>query len=649
MTSINYSVKGFSTAFKQNFKRQSVGTAVTIIIAGFGALAGFAYITSYMAGNIPSGSTYDGTGEMIAIMSFSMVICAFYSLFLAPRLFNQIYSKRACDFYFSAPIKRSAYFNANMLYGAMANVIIVVAPSLVFFLLCKIQPSYIVKFNYIYVFNAMGGFLTAALASFSILIMCAVCAGRKIHYIINVYICIISTMYVVSGFLSSINSIWGMKAKSILFPALNPLINVISVFFNSDDRKAILVLSAVSAAELIITYAVGFMLFKNRKAEVAELSVSGKIVPYVFLSVVLASAFLYFSTISEFLPIVISGVFFAVVLSIVFSLVFYKKVFTKQTGITCAAVCAVCICFLCIIYFPKYSNYVEYIPEQSEIEDVRVSNPLISSYSEPPIGNLIANATDYYNDDEWQDSNVIVFKSENGISGIRELHKKIISEETIKASQVKPTDLYSYIASGFGYIDEAFDQYNVMFEYNLKNGKTVTRTYSVNAHYVYDEFVKAFKNEETLSQIEPFKLESDNILFITVDYYDENDMIQTKKIRLDSYDELLSLMLKDRMGESDRLFVMDSYELGMDYVPDGESEYEDDSVYLETESNQYYDVGFYHLNPDLTDEERKRIENMTENQIINNIWDIDGVDVDHFTAESRHENTIKYIEHLING
>lgn len=644
MTSINYSVKGFSVAFKQNLKRQSVGAASAVIVSTFGAFIGFAYILSYIMAELKHGSLYEATSEMITVMSFSMVVSAVYSLFSAPRLFNQIYSKRACDFYFSAPIKRSAYFNANMLYGAITNSIIVVLPALIFFLLCKMHPAYIVKFDYSVVFNTLGGFLIASLAAFSLLILCAVCAGRKIHYIINAYICIGATVFIISGVLNCINNIWGMKTDSMLFPALNPLMNVISVYFNSEDKKTVLILSAVSLAELIVTYAVGFILFKNRKAEVAELSVSGKIVPYVFLSIVSASAFLYFSFISDFLPIVTVGSVLAVIVTIVFSLVFYKKVFTKQTGITCAAVCAVCICFLCIMHFPKYSNYVEFIPEESEIEDVRVSNPFISNYSVPPVINLINNAADGY--DEEQYSNVITFKSESGINGIRELHKKIISEETIKASKKWPTDLYSYISSGFGYLDTAFDAYNVRLEYELKNGKTVTRTYSVNARCVYDAFIRAFKNEEALSQIEPFNLESDDILFMTVDYYDDYDMVQTNNLQLDSYDELLSLVLKDRINEKDEQFVADSYELGMYYQPEMDMNYGD--IYPETESVWYYAVEFYYLNPDAAEDVRQEVENMSANKIIENTWKYDDIGVYYFTVEAHHENTMKYIEHLIN-
>ncbi len=660
MTSINYSANGFSAVFKDNLKRCSGPQIAGLVLSVLFSFFLFGYIISQVNdGLIVLKDKYDATAEAFAVIIFSSAICFFLNIISAPRLFRGIYSKRATDFYFSAPIKRGVYFNANMLFAAIANIVITVLPLLTFLVLCKLPENLRASFDYSAVFSLLVAALLSVLAFFAVLVVCAVCSGRIIHYAVFAIISLFSTIFFASGIMNGINSIWGFYTDSIIFSAVNPLLNFFTSVFRAYNIKSILILSAFSVVEIAAAYLAGYILFKNRKAEAAELSVSGKIMPYIFHSVLVISAFLYLGFISNLVTVIISGIIFSVLVTLLYTVVLYRKPMIRKTAVTCAVVCAVCICFVAAVHLQNSLGYVMYVPETEEIQSVQVSSPYYSDEYIMPVTSLIENSIDNQDDENLR----ITFESEDKINGIRNFHKKIVDKNTINASKVDIKDIYSII---FLYDDRQL--YDVKIQYNLKNGKTVSRTYSVDTASIYKEFVAAFKNEEALSQTEPFNLNKDDIAFMQVDYYGETDEtlneIYTDIFKPESYDELFNIYMDDLLSQSDEDFVFytAANSFGMYYYQEYEYSDEELTAYADKEASdetvledyKYYSITLYTIKPDVNEETRKKLKNMTIEQISeyirsDSVYEDDFFDTYYFDVDnSLTKNTMDYVANRIN-
>lgn len=516
MTSTTLKYKSnFAPAFSKTFKRRLIDMiamfAVAIIIPVFALLAAFSdYITSNFHGKV------DMTPESITIVYIIAVICGFFALSVAPKMFSEIYKKQSCDLYFSTPIKREEYFCANFLYGFAVIATSFFMTGLIYNIAVPLMSNKNIKFTIdwvAYLETAVPIFL-AIISLFSIFILCTVTAGRRIHYLLLCFISILCTSTLTGGFVATINSIWGMSVNSIIPSAFNPIENAFCSALN--EFKYTVILSVISVIETAVMFIVGLIVFKRRKAEAAEVTLTGKIIPYVFLAILAGAAFMYGNFINGTIITILAGTVSAALMTMAFSGIFYKKVFTKQTGITAVCVCVICSLFTGCVYAPSYSSFIKKLPDATEVESVEIYD---LSYNSEFSGFISAiNNNVLFNYDLGSD---IKITSEQGIEDAIALHQKLIDDQTIEGSQqVNNISFLNYI------FDDSYDMfwstYDCRIVYNLKSGGKITRTYSALTKYIITEFAALMKNEEALNQTSPFNINKDNILFADYERYDYN-------------------------------------------------------------------------------------------------------------------------------
>jgi hypothetical protein len=289
-----------------------------------------------------------------------------------------------------------------------------------------------------------------------------------------------------------------------------------------------------------------------------------------------------------------------------FSGIFYKKVFTKQTGITTVCVCLVCTLLIGAVYLPNHNGYVKKIPNADDVESVELSGAYITDLGSSLLGSTLSR----YGFDVDIDETIEIKDTEN-IKKMIALHQKLIDNNTIEASQnysnisvfdlIFNSDYYDYNSDG---------SYDCRIVYNLKSGQKMTRTYSVESKYVRSEFIDAVKNEEAIKQLSPFNIADDNLLFASVytfyydDDYDEYNYDTEKLISADEYIKIKDCYVQELLNFSDRDFIncIDVLStLGFSYY----------GSYDSTDSSNVCEITVYSLDDNATDEIKNLVAKMS--------------------------------------
>ena len=128
MKSTNYSVKGvFSAAFTATARRQLPGA---LIAAAVSAIVSVIYALFYCTGYY--GYDNDISYGVMMWGSAVLFIAAVYSAISVGVMFNAYFSRRACDYHFAMPFKRSHLYHANFLFGLTAIALLIAVSVAVF-------------------------------------------------------------------------------------------------------------------------------------------------------------------------------------------------------------------------------------------------------------------------------------------------------------------------------------------------------------------------------------------------------------------------------------------------------------------------------------------------------------------------------------
>ena len=515
MTSTASKSKGnFAPAFKKVFRQRTVNSIVLLIVTVLVTVTGeimtfYDHLPFYSANGK---DIIDITEEASMMMLAMAAVCGLFSLITVPEMFKEIYKKQSCDHFFATPIKREEHFCASYLYGALANIVAFAVSAVVFILPMIMYQSkkggFTVEATF---FKSFIPILLAVLAIYSAFVMCAVAAGKRFHYMLLSFICLFSTPVAFEGIVSVINRIWGFYISPALFTAVSPVENAFYSLFTEKPLGYCI----ISIMEIAGMFAAGLILFKRRKAEVAEVAVSGRVVPFIILAVMTTAAYMYIGAGRNALIGIICGVVFAVITAMIFTAILYKAPFTKKTGITTACVCVVCSLIMGIINFPSYSSYVKNVPDAEDVESVTITD----LHSDTALYALYDSAL-WVGNNEYEDGGKVEIKTPEAIAKAVEFHKSLVSDDTIKVSQqylsLNPLNLFDYVF-GTDYDYDYYGDYSCTIEYKLKSGKTLSRTYNaVNTKYLKDSFVELMKTEEMFSQIKPLNYSEDEILYIDI-------------------------------------------------------------------------------------------------------------------------------------
>lgn len=617
MTSTASKPKNYtSLAFKRAFK----GTLVNTVLALGASIVSVIIAFSSTAADIAlSGANYNHDSEyftveiMPPVVLVLALITGFFSLTTVPRMFRQIYKKQSCDSYFSVPIKREEYFVANYFYGFLVNIVCFIIPLAVYLGAIQAMKSNLIDLGYVLKFASV--FMLAVLSMYSMFVVCAVISGKRIQYLILSLICLFCTSTMLTGIATKICSIWGFSGDLTLLNALSPIDNAIAgaYFYEGVEADNVIPLIIISLVEIIGLFIAGYIAFKKRKAETAESSLSGKVIPYVILAILVGAAFFFSATGTGAVDIVV-GIVLAILMAMAFSGIFYKKVFTKQTLITLIGVCAVFTTLSIVVMLPVFNGYVKYVPEAGEVDSVEFCS-VAHSGSYTGFSELLGTNVGYTDFGEE-----IIFVEQENIEKIIALHNKSIEDDAIKTTRKKNNRswlrIMLFIDSLYGYDYIPDTSYRI--KYNLADGSTVERVYSVSNNLVTKEYYDVFQNEEALWQLEPMKYDNEKFLGVECSVYNNGDEYIEESVELVNFDieQYKKALVKDYLSMQRTTFIseFDSFEssyYGMYYGKD----------YDYAEYYPVCNVDLYFANDDITDEELAEYKKMPTSRLLNAIYE----------------------------
>ena len=645
MTSTNsLNSNRFLPMFKNVFKRYAAFFIIAQVLSALYAffvprlnLSSIAEVAEYMEAGYKS----DLTASSVWSMSFFLFAAGSLWMFiLAVSLFNEIYSKRASAFYFSMPVKRGTYFNVNLLYGIVTVVtsyVLVTALSVISIKTNKICPPEFYTFDPAQLAKVLLVALLSVIASWAVYMLFAVLSGRKWHYIVLSLVVSNSLYGIVTNIISyTNNSVWGLSIPH----DYNWIVSPSAAFLESLESESILKFVIVLIIQFVLAYSIGYTVFKKRKAEIAEVTVAGNIVPTVIFVICLLSAGLSGLTMADGGPVYASfaaAAVVTVVASIIITAIFRKKVFTKKS-VKCLAgtLIAVLIFALAVEFLPniKYKNYV---PAADEVESVVFDENVQLTENEGIFFSLFNSMFSAFDDYSFGNHNTTYnFTGEEAKAKVEALHKKMIGQTAIDNHY---SEDYFYHGG-----------YCVKLTYTLKNGKTVKRYYDVCTNDIYDEYIALMQTEEALRQTPQLNLKDEDILFVGVvdyrfedesdlEYYDADFFEPSEYHVLDEYGTLIDNVVKDKMNEPRDVFeALDQNDAFSVYDPDNHYRDQDDSDFnfgalmngeyndffwdYEEEDDGYYPdyhditITVYGFYDDVTDEMKEKLSGMSPEELL---------------------------------
>lgn len=608
------SLSKVNTVIKNNFRRNIANLIVANGAIILSVLAICASVLGLPHKEYSPTTTIDVTSQFSYSAYMMLCVIGFiYMLALTIKIHKEIYSRRACDFFYSMPVTRKEYYIGNVLFGILnilIMTIVLVAVALVF---GKLPIAFDVEHNFIDVKLFIGFMLNATIEivlSFALFIMSAVLCGRKWQVIATVIMFDASISAIISAIAVRMNMTYGYVLRGTGDSA-----DILMAMFNGGVSASDIAVASAKFVFAVITFAIGYFVFKYRKAEVAEGSFSGRVVPALLLLAVSGAAFLSAFTLYEksLYEKIIAGLIFSFVITVIFCAVFYKKAVTKDGIIVFAVACAVSIAVMIgITQLPKATGYVKYMPSADEIQSVEFEESpdnyaYVNEYSFSSSLDYMLFGEEFY---EFDKQLPIKFESEDGIERVLNLHQKALDDEIIAKYEryIDPNEDF--------YTEDGWFSFKLV--YHLKNGKTVTRCYAMCCNDMTEAYANIVRSDEYIDQSFPFTLDKDSILFARVEapyYYEDAEIYdesweytedygvtysEESYFALDNYDEFFSLLRQDMKARSDinALLQITSYLY----------------MYDEYVENEQY-IYIYYLDEDTPADVAEKIRNMTPSQV----------------------------------
>lgn len=616
--------KRFNAVLAQALKKQWIYFAI------IASVTVFALIIISVSEIFDMYSEYDVAENMNYALMIASAACLIFSFFTAPRLFKETFKKQQCDIYFSLPVKRSEYFVANYISGLITNFAVYLICVLSVVIRSTMYPNKAhTDIKSIIIFCVV--MLLSIILAYTAFILCTVVSGKRVHYILVSLLLMVSTTYALNGFIGKLNTIWGFYTHDITDITSIFSSNILYylenyIYFDSyyiyTYTVALIIYMAVFTA---IVFALAFFCFKNRKAEIAQTSLSGKAVPLVLLVIFIASAFFYGDSWGKKYIGIILGIILCLICGLVYSAVFFKKPYTKQSAIVTACTAVVCAIISIVPIMPsQLRGFEKIVPEASEVESVtlRINDEYCDEY------------ISYLGDEELADE--LKFTSADAIEKVVAYNNAICEDEVIEKSKEESNIALLRTLFFDGYLDYFNSSHNyILFEYKLKNGRTVRKFYNVADGLKKDEFVQFLMTDDVFDSIEFFNLKQEDILDSSIKKYKfrykagEKDEFDNEyeedvyvpypcKKEITDLSELKNAYRKDisKLPSSSQIPIMTElakiYYIGyessaIDIGHSGYTYYDD--IYGDSTYKYQIDVFYYRKN--ISEKDRKAIEGLT--------------------------------------
>ena len=622
MISINSS-NNFSAVLKNNFRRYAalfiVFQIFAVLFSGF--LISF-YADSY-DGSYNSTNNITNTFSDICMPLFAF-FCSIEAFILVAVMFRGIYSKRASDFYFSLPVKRGAWFNADFLFGVISfavsyaifcisSIIVINSNMLRQFRFINLEAGCFLKYAFMS--------FTALIVVYTVFVMCAVIAGRMWQYILLSFISSLALYAGAAGFICYLNTVYGfwLNLENSYIAA------AVSLAFSGISDFSVLKFFLAAAVQFAVFYVVGYLSFKKRKAEVAENKLSGKLLPIVLtVTCFLAEIFVCLGIGNEvaFSGRIIAAIIMVSVTALILSAVFFRKAFSKPVFISLlGAVILSALTIFSVQLIPE-KIYVNVAPEADEIEAVSIYD--YNALGSSDITDLLY-GINYLNISDESEVRNYKFLTDEAKEKAVELHKKLLSEKTRNNS------------NGF---DEGGDT-TLGIEYRLKNGRTIRRVYTVLTKDIIEEGIALFKTDEGINGIEGFEDNSEDIIFsvfgLYADDYENSFYIEKTDCR-----KLRECVQKDIMNREASEFAglagLPFLTMWEDYDSDLDNEPEKD----------IYTLSFFIFKAGVPVSERVKMEKLSPKEIVkyDSEFYLQIEEVSFYIDMDQDINTVSYLEEL---
>ncbi len=622
MISINSS-NNFSAVLKNNFRRYAalfiVFQIFAVLFSGF--LISF-YADSY-DGSYNSTNNITNTFSDICMPLFAF-FCSIEAFILVAVMFRGIYSKRASDFYFSLPVKRGAWFNADFLFGVISfavsyaifcisSIIVINSNMLRQFRFVNLEAGCFLKYAFMS--------FTALIVVYTVFVMCAVIAGRMWQYILLSFISSLALYAGAAGFICYLNTVYGFWLNL----ENSYIASAVSLAFSGISDFSVLKFFLAAAVQFAVFYVVGYLSFKKRKAEVAENKLSGKLLPIVLtVTCFLAEIFVCLGIGNEvaFLGRIIAAIIMVSVTALILSAVFFRKAFSKPVFISLlGAVILSALTIFSVQLIPE-KIYVNVAPEADEIEAVSIYD--YNALGSSDITDLLY-GINYLNISDESEVRNYKFLTDEAKEKAVELHKKLLSEKTRNNS------------NGF---DEGGDT-TLGIEYRLKNGKTIRRVYTVLTKDIIEEGIALFKTDEGINGIEGFDYNSEDIIFsvfgLYADDYENSFYIEKtdcRKLRECVQKDIMNREASEFAGSAGLPFLT----MWEDYDSDLDNEPEKD----------IYTLSFFIFKAGVPVSERVKMEKLSPKEIVkyDSEFYLQIEEVSFYIDMDQDINTVSYLEEL---
>lgn len=464
---------------------------------------------------------YEGHNFLFQLnFEFQLGLLVIVPVILAVFLFRFLHVKQASDLMHSLPLKREKIFHHYVLTG----MVFLIAPVVVITLIIMILHSTL-DFGRLFtledLFDWAGTTTVIALILYTASVMIAMVTGiSAVHAILSYIFLFFPFGFVLLLFNNLKILFYGFPSDFFLdqqLEKMSPITYAATLNgrgFHWNDAALFLIIS-------VVFYAAALLIYKKRKVEQASEAIAfpklRSVFKYgvTFCTMILGGT--YFSGVSDHN---LAWTIFGYVIGTIFGyfiaeMVLQKtwRVFGRVKGLAVYAA----IVIVLVLGVKTLGIYDNRLPDVADIRSVQLTNDprLYLNHSEK--------------DEDY--NRMKPMKEKANIAAVQRMHRQILADRNLKHRKHEPlTDFYIH--------------------YELKNGSSLTREYSVNER-LYDDFFKPiYESEEyKLAAKSIFKVKENKIKTINISAYGPLN----KKLLLSDPEEIkeaLSALRKDMLAES---------------------------------------------------------------------------------------------------
>lgn len=566
----------FFNLMKEDAKRRLWTLAISFLVFFFSLPVKNALVIGNYKKNIERFDYQEMVSDIIRWLSFQnewiAVLLIIISIIMGVTSFSYLHSKQKVDFYHGIPVNRSVLFWAHYFNGILIPVAAYGAALLInmgVVAVNGINPATLLGMT----ISSFLLFLLHYIMLYSVSVLAMVLTG-------NILIGILGTG-VLHFYFPCLLGVFELYCKEFLHTRYSDSSYVKTIFYKLVDKSSALALFIINMDQfknenqletkvLRILFVLGvtvvlafltFWLYKKRGSEAAGKAMAFKIsmpvirIPIVILSSLFGSIFFWF--IHDSLGWAFFGLLCGMILShCVIEIIYhfdFRKLFShwKQMMI-CAFIAIVIFCGF------RYDllGYDNYIPEENSIESVAVSTPYMTDWV--TYGDIEQNPWGTYN---WNnmptDDYVFNHMALKNVSPVLSL-----VQDAIKRNQkLYHQGLFMRENEASERLDERKWYVHFNVRYNMKNGKSKYRSYTLSYDEIRPELMELYENPDYLNGVYPVLTQTpENTVLVRVRHGEQievassdrngTDKAMTEKLLLAYQEDLKSLKAETMQKEN---------------------------------------------------------------------------------------------------